>query len=74
MADKVIAFGCWDNEMPIAEKGQCGKLRARLFSTEALAREFYDPVRTSNCDHDDVIVRVTCESLGSVHSANGEPK
>ena len=66
MTDKVIAFGCWSNEMPIAEKGQCGVLKARLFSTEKLAREFYDPERTHNCDRDDVIVRVTCESLGSV--------
>lgn len=62
---KVIAFGCWSNDPHrIGEKGQCGVLHGRVFSTEALAREFYsDP-----CEHTrgDRIVRVVVEDLGDV--------
>ena len=61
--EKKVAFGCWSNEMPIAEKGQCGMLHKRLFSTKKLARKFYKPKQQQNCDRDDVIVRVTVETI-----------
>jgi hypothetical protein len=61
--EKKVAFGCWSNEMPIAEKGQCGMLHRRIFSTEKLAREYYRPEERQNCDRDDVIVRVTVETI-----------
>jgi hypothetical protein len=60
MTEKVIAFGCWSNEMPIAEKGQCGVLHGRLFKTEALAREYYKPY---NSNTDDPIVRVVVTTV-----------
>jgi hypothetical protein len=63
MTKKVIAFGCWSNEMPIAEKGQCGVLHGRLFSTEKLAREYYEQPDSFHCGQEDVIVRVTCEVI-----------
>jgi hypothetical protein len=60
MSKKIIAFGCWSNEMPIVENGQCGVIHGRLFSTEALARKYYKPY---NSPPDDPIVRVTVELI-----------
>ena len=66
--EKVIAFGCWSNDpQRINAGGQCGLLRGRLFSTEKLAREFYNSgTGRSECTPGDVIVRLTVEALGDV--------
>jgi hypothetical protein len=62
---KKIAFTCWSNDpQRINVPGQCGILRGRLFSTEKLARDFYQP--GEQCDRGDVIVRVTVEAIGNV--------
>lgn len=65
MTQKVIAFGCWSNEMPIAEEGQCGVLHGRLFSTEKLARKYYRR-ENGTCGYEDVIVRITVETVESL--------
>lgn len=60
--EKKIAFTCWSNDpQRINEKGQCGVIYGRLFSSEALARDYYRP--PANCSRGDVIVRVVVEAL-----------
>jgi hypothetical protein len=68
MAEKRIAFTCWSNDpMRINEDGQCGVIYGRVFSTEAKAREYYQP--PFNCSKGDVIVRITAETLSDAESS-----
>ncbi len=63
--EKVIAFTCWSNDpQRIGEKGQCGVVHGRLFSTEKFAREYYSVDYHST--RGDRIVRVVIEDLGDV--------
>lgn len=57
--ETVIAWGCWSNEMPIAEQGQCGVLHGRLFKTHEDAKNFYS--NNYHAHPDDPIVKVTVE-------------
>jgi hypothetical protein len=72
VSKKVIAFGCWNNEMPISIPHRAGALHSPLFTSEKAARDYFDPKTRKNCSVDDVIVRVTCEVIDS--SDNGTPR
>lgn len=61
MTKKVVAWGCWSNERSIAEPGQSGVLRPRLFKSRKAAEGFYRSAVRRNATQDDVIVRVTVE-------------